>query len=538
MALVGGLAVVSCMAWWVGRSSQSPEQAAARAEEPAASWITATVERRVLAATVIQRGDVRPESEFVVGVPVSVEGVPVVTQVAVAAGTEIVEGGRVLEVSGRPVFVLTGAVPVYRSLRPGMHGPDVAQLQAALSRLGYQPDADGSFGEATKIAVTAFYADAGYEPIAASATASADIAAAEQSLTEAEAAVVAAERDLEAVVGGQPASVVAAAESAYNQAIRDLDSALTTRDQQLALARAEADTALAARDRVTADPEATPGDIDAARLEVERTAAELSSIDLSTGSAADQAREAVRVADLALAEARATDGVASAQSALDATVLARDQALATRDQTLAINGPTVSQGEIVFVPVAPVRVLSGATTLGPLSTASTPDEVTTAPEALAQLAAGGLVVSTSIRPADSGLIRVGMPVELLDETTTQTYQATVTVIADTPTTSADGQLGYAAVLTPLEPLPDTLTGANLRVTVTAASTDGVALVVPLAAVSSSADGSSRVSLVDGPDDPASIDVPVEAGLSADGFVVIEPTEPEQIKIGDLVVVGH
>lgn len=45
-------------AWWLASSSQSPGQAAARADAPMSSWVTAMVERRVLSATVIQRGDV------------------------------------------------------------------------------------------------------------------------------------------------------------------------------------------------------------------------------------------------------------------------------------------------------------------------------------------------------------------------------------------------------------------------------------------------------------------------------------------------
>ena len=53
------LAASSGLSWWLGARSQSPEQAAARAEPPPASWITAPVEERVLASTVVMRGDVR-----------------------------------------------------------------------------------------------------------------------------------------------------------------------------------------------------------------------------------------------------------------------------------------------------------------------------------------------------------------------------------------------------------------------------------------------------------------------------------------------
>ena len=136
------VAVAGLVAWAVGSRVQSPDQAAARASEPEASWITVPVERRVLSSTVVARGDVAPEVSVGVDVPSSVEGAGVVTALGPSAGESVTEGTVLVVVSGRPVFALVGAVPVYRSLVPGMSGDDVAQLQAALSRLGYAPDVD------------------------------------------------------------------------------------------------------------------------------------------------------------------------------------------------------------------------------------------------------------------------------------------------------------------------------------------------------------------------------------------------------------
>ncbi|GAA1957173.1 peptidoglycan-binding protein [Catenulispora subtropica] len=53
---------------------------------------------------------------------------------------------------------------MYRDLKPGAVGGDVAQLQNALSALGYSsgPDTPGQFGTGTKAAVTAFYNRLGY----------------------------------------------------------------------------------------------------------------------------------------------------------------------------------------------------------------------------------------------------------------------------------------------------------------------------------------------------------------------------------------
>jgi multidrug efflux pump subunit AcrA (membrane-fusion protein) len=65
----------------------------------------------------------------------------------------------------------------------------------------------------------------------------------------------------------------------------------------------------------------------------------------------------------------------------------------------------------------------------------------------------------------------------------------------------------------------------------------VVLVVPLAAVSASADATARVSvLAEGAIDP--VDVPVEVGISADGFVAVEPVVAGALTVGDRVVVGR
>ena len=80
---LAALVMVSGVSWWLGARAQSPQQAAARASEPKASWITAAVERRVLASTVVLRGDVKPEVSLQVAAPSSVEGVAVVTRVGV-----------------------------------------------------------------------------------------------------------------------------------------------------------------------------------------------------------------------------------------------------------------------------------------------------------------------------------------------------------------------------------------------------------------------------------------------------------------------
>ncbi|HQZ35681.1 MAG TPA: peptidoglycan-binding protein [Ilumatobacteraceae bacterium] len=531
-ALVG----VSGASWWLGARAQSPEQAAAKASEPDASWITAAVERRVLASTVVLRGDVKPEVSLAVGVPSSVEGAGVVTRVPPLAGTEVVEGQVVVEVSGRPVFVMQGDVPVYRSLQPGMTGPDVVQLQTALTRLGFTPDADGVFGEATKQAVSALYAAAGFVPVA-SATTAADVSAAEQTYHETEAAVTAAEATLALATAGGSGSTVVAAQAGLNQANRAYTDAVASRDEAVTNAQVTLTNAQNAYNTAMADPAATQADRDAVNAAVVQAQTGLAAAQRQGDDAIAAATDQVRVAKVTLSEAKKSNDVGAAQAERDTAVQARDSAAISFMMTAGSAGATVAQGEVVFLPTMPARVQSAVATLGPIGESAVGDGSPATGSGLVQLSAGGLVVSTTIRAGDEQLVRAGVNVELLDETTNLVYPATITQISETQTVDSSGQVGRAALITPDAPLPAELAGLNLRVTVTAAASNGEVLVVPVAAVSAGADGATRVSVLnEGATDP--VDVPVTVLLTADGFAGIEPATGATLEAGDMVVVDR
>ncbi|CAM5460661.1 peptidoglycan-binding protein [Streptomyces atroolivaceus] len=149
---------------------KSPAQAAADTGPPPASVLTAAVEKKVLSETVITRGKVASSQRITVsgeGAGGKDAGRSVVTKVAVKEGQSLRMGQLLLEISGRPVFVLKGAVPAYRDLGPGSTGDDVAQLQRALTEIGHGTGSDraGTFGTGTEQAVERFYRAHEFAPV-------------------------------------------------------------------------------------------------------------------------------------------------------------------------------------------------------------------------------------------------------------------------------------------------------------------------------------------------------------------------------------
>ncbi|MGX1560797.1 HlyD family efflux transporter periplasmic adaptor subunit [Streptomyces sp. NPDC055506] len=147
---------------------KSPAQVAADTAPPPPDILTAEVEDRVISQALITRGKVTSSQRTDISSgPRAGEdaGRSVVTKVKSAPGRKLTAGQVLLEVSGRPLFVLEGAVPAYRDLVPGKRGEDVAQLQAALRGSGHPTgnDLSGVFGPGTEQALTSFYRSIGYE---------------------------------------------------------------------------------------------------------------------------------------------------------------------------------------------------------------------------------------------------------------------------------------------------------------------------------------------------------------------------------------
>lgn len=259
LAGVVGVAVMSMGAGFVAASRMSsPADEAARAEPPEAGPVTAPVERRALSNRVVVRGDTVYDGAVEVRVETSgLDTPPIVTGQPPVPGATLEEGQVALEITGRPVIVLGGDIPTYRDLAPGSRGPDVAELEVALQRLGIATGAvDDAYDADTSAGVAALFERVGHQPPAASADMQQRLDAATAAAAAAEDAVDAAEAVLEQASEGLPQSVRLAADAAVDAAQRSLDAANAAADPvEIANAADQLDIAKAHRTEQLAPPD-------------------------------------------------------------------------------------------------------------------------------------------------------------------------------------------------------------------------------------------------------------------------------------------
>lgn len=223
---------------------------------------------------------------------------------------------------------------------------------------------------------------------------------------------------------------------------------------------------------------------------------------------------------------------------------AREDLAAARKELAAAEaaaGPMLPVAEVVFLKSFPARVDSVAAKVGgeAASTAMT-------------LSAGRLVVQAYVPEYQKDLIRPGRSAEIYSEVTGRSAKGKVTFVSDTRLTSASlgeegqggkdgtaqgglGAMGWRVEVTPDEPLKADLTGQDVRVTVIAASTDDKALVVPITAISSGADGRTTVTVVGTNGDRRRIEI--RTGTAGDGFVAVTPGAGGSLAEGDQVITG-
>lgn len=273
VAVVAGAVILSGAGIAASTVIKSPAQVAAEAGAPERDVLTAQVESRVLKESVILRGKVVADRTVTISPSASVaEGAAsIVTKLSAKAGDKV-EAGRVLvEISGRPVFALRGALPVYRDLKPGAKGDDVTQLQQALADLGFAAGGDrkGEFGAGTQAALASYYESIGYDPRPVSEDGPSQVGAATKGVTAADRAL----QDMRAD-GGSDATAVTRAEE-------DLANA----QQALAQARLQAGAMLPASEVVVLDR--FPARVESVRVRVGDVAAS-SVMTISSGALAVQ----------------------------------------------------------------------------------------------------------------------------------------------------------------------------------------------------------------------------------------------------------
>ena len=528
-AVIGAVVVAATVGWFFGSRIRSPAEAAADAAPPTPSNITVPVVSQVLSADVITRGDIVYDEPVSVALSGSFAETPeklVVTQ-AVEVNAELVEGAMAVEVVGRPVFLLTGEIPMYRDLRPGATGDDVLQVEEALSRIGYFAGGpDDLWDVETGAAVAAWYQDAGYRPNGLSEDDEVALRSARDRVRNGETALADAQAAFNEAASGSGEAAIASALAEVNAAKDALALAQLDADRAnelaaeavveagAALAQAQADLDNGVPDAEAAVAQAIK-DLEEAEFQVTRTAVEQQAL-------VDAAAGQVTVAAAALADLKKGVDTSSIKRQIEAS--REELALAREELTILESelGTWLPAGEVVFLKGMPVRVDQVAVSRGSIIEGS-----------FVTVSGSELALRSSVSERDAPRVDVGMEVEIENPETGESISGVISEKADRAGTNGVPQDRIYLEITPSE-LPDEIIGANVRVTIPVSSTGGEVLAVPAAALSATANGSTILQVENG--DNTLTTVTVETGLAAGGLVEVKPTGGD-LAVGDLVVVG-
>lgn len=494
LLVLAGVAVVSLVAGLgLSRLIVNPAEAAARTAAPEAGPITVPVENRELSNDVTIRGDVVFDDAVDLRVETAELGErAVITGQVPEVGATLDAGSVALEIAGRPVLVLPGTLPTYRTLRIGVSGPDVLQLKAALGALGIGAgDATSeTYDQATADGVAELYRRAGYPVPSASDEE-------QQAVTDAERMVRSAQADLTSAEGAlasaRSGSTTTAQVAAADAAVRSAQRAVTVAEAELAACPANG---------------CTGGEQAAA------------------SKAVDDARDAVGVAQAERAQLDAAPNTssesASVQAAKDNLADAKTALAEAREATVV----ALPASEIVYLETLPRRV----------------DDVTvkrggTVDGSVMKVSGATLQVVGTAATADAALLAVGTTGSIDVDGTA--VPVTVTEIAEPESGGKEDKATAGrkkVTMQPGELTPEqtaALQGSNVRVSIPVSSTGGAVLAVPLAALTAGPGGESRVELM--ADDGTTSLVEVETGLAAGGYVQVTG---DGLAEGDLVVVGQ
>lgn len=526
------IAVTAVVSLGVGialsRMIVSPAEAAANAAPPEAGLITVPVEERELTNDIVARGDALYEDPVAVTLETGDIGGPaVVTGQVPEVASNIVAGTVILEVTGRPVILLTGELPVYRTLRAGVSGPDVQQLRTALAALGIDAgDVDNNVYDASAAAaVRALYAKVGYPAPTSGEEAEGAVEVAQEGVRGAEETLASAQRALAAGGGVSQAEKVEA------------QGTLNTAQVRLSGATAALTSAKSLRQQCAS---ATP----------------------PPAEMCTDPDGAVREAEVALAEATAARNTAQAAlsellapkdtSDLRAAVTSAQRGLTEARKALAdAQGETITPlpaSELVYLATTPRRVDDVAVRRGSMIAGTAP---------VMTVSGATLQIESSVDKSDADLIveDSAVVITLPDGTEVPGTVESIGVFDDDDTDAGaggagggEGGEGGGQAADPnrrkVVVVPDELTdeqrmmlqGSNVRITIPVSSTEGEVMAVPVAALSQGPGGESRVQVLDEGEDTPRL-VVVETGLAAKGYAEIRAVDGD-LKVGDRVVVGQ
>lgn len=246
--------------------------------------------------------------------------------------------------------------------------------------------------------------------------------------------------------------------------------------------------------------------------------------DEQTPSAAE---DRVAQAEDALDAARGDGGAAGGRGA-GGTRRAEERlqrARADLAEVRARTGPMLPTSEFVFLPAFPARVAATQAALGAPVKAP-----------LVTLSSGPLEIKGSLNAGQRDLVRKGQSVRILSETTGVTAKGTVASVGPLVQDKETGAAGHPVTIAPDGPLDAELAGSNVQVRIETAASSGKVLVVPVAALFASSDGTTNVvrMLPSG----EQRQVAVTAGMSANGMVAVTPRSGAALRAGERVVISE
>jgi hypothetical protein len=220
------------------------------------------------------------------------------------------------------------------------------------------------------------------------------------------------------------------------------------------------------------------------------------------------------------------DAVTAFYTALGYPVPTQPGTVGVGKKKKTVNEPMVPQAEIMFVPQFPARVLKVAGPLGKEASGS-----------LVTLALGSPAIAGQLSPSDGVLVRAGMAVKVTDPASGRSRRGHIeSVGARTQTKkSISGGVYLPAKVSTGRPLPLSMIGQDVSLTITAAHSPGKVLAVPEAAVFARADGRLYVTKMTG--SQSSVAVPVRVGVTGDGLVGVTPLDGGTLATGDRVAIG-